>query len=440
MSDRRKFLLALPAVPMMLSACKVDTINYFPPHPAPIRVLNVLQQAPAIDVTVNTKLAFTGVLYPTASDYQYFDNEKTTFAVSVPGAATSLLEFSFLLAGEQPYTLIVMGTLAVASGGMIQELPGSPTTGQSLIATFNADITYPAVDVYVTAPGVDITTVGANYSIGYNSTSRTVGFDSGSYQVRVTSQGQKTVVYDAGILDLAPNVAAVLIMYSTGSSMLLNAGLLHAQGAWTIVNNLFTRTKVVNAAPGIGAVNQLQGGVAVVTDLAYASASTFPPVAPATNTSSYAIVPVGSDPFISFEATSTPGATIASVTAMLNPGADQTVFITGLPGANQAIVLNDLNSPPSPGNVRLRFVNASPDAGPIDVLVDGTVRVTGLAPQTASGYVELVQGTYTFTFNSTTTGATLLALPGQVFNEAVTTSIFAIGQAIAMSGLVTQDL
>ncbi len=439
MSDRRKFLFSLPAVPMLVSGCKIKTINYFPPHPANVRTLNVLPLLSAIDVTVNGNPAFSNVAYPAATGYQSYDNNRTSFAVFAAGATTSTLQFDFLLAGDVSYTLVVMGTTDNPSGGMLQEVPVPPSNGQFQLATFNGDITYSSLDVYVNVPGTDIGTVNPSYNVGYNSTTRNLALQGGPWQIIVAIPGTKTVLYDSGALQIAGNIATVFLAYSTGSSFLVNAGFLQAGGAWTITNSLLSRTKVVNAAPGLGAVNQLMNSTTVVTNLAYASASTFPVSTAPDTTTTYTVVPA-SDSMLSFEATSTPGATVASVAAELKPGADQTVFVTGFPGANQAIVLNDINLPPFPGNSRLRFVNTSPDAGAMNVLIDGAPLVSGLAPNTASAYVEMAQATYAISFVSASTGATLLALPEVVPTQNSTTSIFAIGQVGSMTGLVTQDV
>ena len=50
MSLRRRLLLLFPlALLVVAGGCKVKTINYFPPHPASVRVINLLPEAAAID-------------------------------------------------------------------------------------------------------------------------------------------------------------------------------------------------------------------------------------------------------------------------------------------------------------------------------------------------------------------------------------------------------
>src|SRR6185503_11151115 len=108
MSFRRKLLVAFPIVVMLVVAgCKISTINYFPPHPASIRVVNLMPETAAIDVQVGGQPAFSAVAFQSLTGYQSYENTATSFSVNVTGSAASLISFSYNLAGEQPYTLVI---------------------------------------------------------------------------------------------------------------------------------------------------------------------------------------------------------------------------------------------------------------------------------------------------------------------------------------------
>jgi hypothetical protein len=103
------------------------------------------------------------------------------------------------------------------------------------------------------------------------------------------------------------------------------------------------------------------------------------------------------------------------------------------------VALADMNVPPLSNNMRLRFVNASPDAPPLDILVNGTKQVTALASPTASSYFEIPGGTVSLTFIASTTGATLLTLADQTLAAGQTYTVYAIGPSAALAGLVATD-
>jgi len=391
-----KILVALVVVPLVVAGCKINSINYFPPHPANVRVANVIPNAAAINVTVGGNPAFSGLTFETLTGYQSYDNTTTTFSVSLVGSSTPFLTSSYALAGEQSYTLVTYGPLNSPATLMLQDTSVSPGDGKFQLVVANVAPGVGAIDVYLYPPGTDITNVSPTFTdVRYGNTETDV------------------------------------IMYSRGSAHLVNVAMLdiNAGGQSVIVNNRLGEVKLVNAAPGIaapGTINMLQGGLGVITGLGYAGASL------------YTVLPAGT-PTYTFEATATPGATLATVSTTLIPATDQSIFLTGFPGSEKAVALIDNNLPPVSGNVRLRFVNTSPDAGPVDVSVNGTKLVSSLASPTASGYIELVAGTDTITFTDSATGATLLTLSNVILTSGQTSTVYLLGPAASLSGLVSLD-
>jgi len=428
MSLRRKLLVAIPIVVLLVVAgCKIKTINDFPPHPANVRVINLLPEAAAIDVQVGGQPAFAAVAFQALTGYQSYDNKATTFAINVTGSTTSLATFNVNLAGEQPYTLVVYGTLTNPSVTMLQEVANPPTNGNIQLSVFNAAINQSTVDIYVTAPGVDITSLNPNFgSVSYNGISLNLAFSPGTYQIRVTATGTKNVIYDSGGTVLTPNVALSFVAYSKGSGVLVNAAVLQSQGPGGTLDNIYAQIKDMNGASVVGPVNQLLGATTIVTNLGYASASSYNQVAqgPAT---------------VIFEASATPGATIASTQATLGAGTDVSAFVTGLPGSQQTFVLNDLNLPPAAGNARLRFVNASWNSNPLSVAVNGVAQAAAVAFPTASAYVQLAAAPVTIVFTDTTTAAVVLELVDVVLTAGQTSTVYVIGPQGAVGGVVTLD-
>jgi hypothetical protein len=428
MSFRRKLLVTIPLVLLLVVAgCKVNTINYFPPHPATIRVINLMPEAAAIDVQVGGQPAFSAVGFQALTGYQSYENTATTFTVNVTGSTATIANFSINLAGEQPYTLVMYGSMSNPSATMLSEVASAPTNGNIQLSVFNAAINQSGVDIYVTAVGADITTVNPNYGgVGYNGSSLNLAFTPGTYQIRVTTLGTKNVIYDSGATVLTSNIALSFITYSKGSGVLVNAVVLQSKGPGGPLDNVFAQIKDLNAASAVGPVDQLLGTVPVVTNLGYAAVSNYNQVArgPAA---------------VNFQASATPGAIIASTQAALGAGTDSSVFVTGLPGAQQAFVLNDLNLPPFSGNVRLRFVNTSWNSNPLNVGVNGVTLASAVAYPTASAYVQLAAAPVTIVFTDATTGAVVLQLDNVALTAGQTSTIYAIGPQGALGGVVTQD-
>ena len=415
---------------LTLGSCKINSINYFPPKPAQVRVLNLLPGVAAVDVLVNNTPTWTGVAFQSATPYVSLDNSVQTATVNIAGTTTLVAQGSFPLAGEQPYTLVITGTPNQPRINLLQEVASIPTNGSVLISAFNAAANASSIDLYSGPPGFDITNIAPTYfGLNYVGTTFNVSFSPGTYQIIATTSGTKSILYDSGPVTVTGNDALFFVPYAAGSSTLVNAAMLQSRGFARAQNNRLARVKTVQAAPETAAVDLLQSGVPVITNVLYTG------VGPYTN------VPQAAAQVMSFVNTGTLTPTLASVTSTLAPATDQTIFITGFPGATQAVFLADRNLPAPNGAVFVRIVNASPNAGPITVTstASTTPMVTGLSSPTASDYNILAAGTYTFTFTNAATGATVLTLPNVVLTSPHTSSIYIIGSVTGLAGVITQD-
>jgi hypothetical protein len=431
-----KSLAVLLALPLVLVGCKINSINYFPPTPTHIRVVNALGTTTPIDVVANGVTAWSSVAFETMTGYQDFSNVTTKIQIKLAGTDTVLVEQTYNPAGDQNYTLVVYGTTLVPSLGIMADVTQAPPSGKFALNVYNAApigngsaIGTISVDVYLTPPGQVLDNVSPIFTyIAFNSGNIFGQYDAGQYQLRLTVAGTKSIVYDSGTLTFGGQTATDLIMYSRGSEVLPNVMLNDSDGAGLqrLANNLLARIKAVNGAFQTGNVNQLLNGTAIVTDLVYNTAST------------YKIIPAGPGT-VTFEASAAPGATIASITNTFAGATDQTVFITGFAGSTTAVALLDNNFPPGNSSAAIRYVNASPDAGTLDVYANDVLQASAIATNTASAYVQIVSSTYILTFKDHATGQTVLALPSLGFTALQTYSVYVMGPAGTLVGLATAD-
>lgn len=423
---RRPFL-AVCLVVLAIAGCKINTINYFPPHPAQVRVLNLIPDSGGVDVQVAGQVAFSNVAFQTATGYQTYDNQTTQFTVTFTGTTTTIGSFAFPLGGEQPYTLVVYGTTTSPQMTMVAEVASAPTNGNVQFSVFNAAQNAPSVDLYITAPGADISTLNPNFaSVSYSGTSFNLAFAPGTYQIQVTLAGTKTVVYDSGGTVYTPNIALSFIMYAVGSGTLVNAAVLQSKGPYTTLNTIFARLKAINASPGTGNVNLLQGNVQMILGILYPSGTAYSKTATGATT-------------VNFEASDAPGTNIASAPGNLAPATDTTAVVAGSPGATTAFLLQDVNILPASGGDRLRFVNASSGSNPVNASITGTQVATNIAFGTASAYVTTSPATVEITFTDAATGAVLATQPGIVLTANQTSSVYLVGPPGAQGVMVTQD-
>lgn len=429
MITRRRLLVSAAAAPLVLAGCKVRTINYFPVNPAPVRFVNVMYPAVGLDGLHEEIIVWTDLGFESAADYVEFDNNRTSFGVRVTGTATDLARAEITLTGQQPYSLIAFGRLG-APGLLL--LPDARTggSGNTMIRLINVGLGSPTVDVYVTAPDSNLDDYVPNF-VGAGSGESTIGLrlPPGTYRLRGTLNGSKIVIYDSGTVELAENASTNLLLYTLRSAALMQGMLLPVAGTGAgavVATSSVSAVKVVNAALNAGTIDGFFDGTLFVDDLPYASATV------------YSFQTVGAHT-LSFEATSTAGAAIASLQRTLESTSDISVLVVGFPGAVQAIAFADDNLAPLVGQCRVRFVNAGSDNAAYDVYVGDTRQVSALAARTASEYVTLVPETYTFTFRDPASGATVLTLADQAIGEGRIATLYLAGAAGQLSSILSTD-
>ena len=139
------------------------------------------------------------------------------------------------------------------------------------------------------------------------------------------------------------------------------------------------------------------------------------------------------------ETITSPGA-IASARPPFVPATDTTIVVAGLPGAQQAVVLSDMNLPGTTGSARVRFVNVAADTGAVDVLVNFARAVSALGNQrAASAYIEAVDGTYTITFDVAGTTNMITSVPSVELIAGRTYTMHLVGTAGQYGTILTRD-
>lgn len=422
---RRLLLGVLVALPLALAGCKVNTINSFNPAPAQVRVANVIPDA-TVAVGVNGTPTWAGVRFEDVTTYKTFDAAFQTFGLRVDGTSADIISAQFNIAGGQNYTLVPYDTIAAPFMLMLPDViqDTGNTTAAVRFVLVAAGIAN--VDIYVTAPDAIIDNINPTISyLPFGNSGGYTSFPPGLYRTRITIAGSKVVLYDSGPYALASHAVSNAIIYTRGSNELLNVMLLDTAGGTQIANNTLSKVKALNASPGMGNVDFLVDGNDVF------------PVLPFGNPSLYNKIPSTSTTF-AFQASATPGAIIAQATGPIPAATDATVLLLGFPGAQKAKIFPDNNLPPPAGVGRVRFINASPDAPPLDVLINDVRTVTALKSGDASVYVPLAVGTYTIKFVDPVTGTVSPILAGVAVNQGVYT-VYAIGGVGAMQAIYSID-
>jgi predicted small secreted protein len=204
--------LALAAV---LAAC-----NPAPPAKADIRAVHASVDTPAVDILVDSAKAGGPIEFKSAfpaTGYAAVDSGVRNIKVCAAPADTACpINASPTLAPSAKYTIVALGTIATADDTgadprpleplVLTDAEVAPAAGKTKLRLIHGAslVAAKTVDVYITAPAADIATATATKAgFNYKDNSGYLEVAAGSYRVRITAPGTKTVLIDTGTTGVA---------------------------------------------------------------------------------------------------------------------------------------------------------------------------------------------------------------------------------------------
>lgn len=403
---------------------------------AMMRLINVIPNAAApVNVTFDNQPFATGLAFEGMTQYQQIDSGAREVQISVAGSSTNVIDVTPTFVADSLYTFVAFGAVGGASSLIVNDsLTVDPGAGMFALRVINGASNNRAVDVYVTSPGEDINIVSPSLAgIAYGTTSTFVNLPAGNRQIRVTPANSKQVIYDAPAQSFGERAQIEAVVYSRGSSTLVNVAFLNIddKGTGSIGNSQLARFKVVNGSSVGSPLNVFVDQDLALSNIPYAAASSYQTI--------------GSGPrALTVESAATPGATLLTLTPTFPSATDTAIAITGPAGALTATLYNEPNFPPTLGRARVRFVNSTTDVPALDVFVNFSRQVSGLAMNTASAGIELdadatAGTTYEFDFNVSGSSQPSLQLPAVTLLGGQLYTIYVVGPGAALAGVVVQD-
>jgi len=436
----RSFLLgaAALAVAAVLVACNTGNgVVTVASTQSNLRVVNLIPNAGApILTTIDDNSFLTAALpFESLSQYQTIQAGAHTLRAFVTGAPSNIIATTVATIGEANYTYIIFGPITNPVARIYDDTFLDSGAGSFNLRVINAAAGIGAVDIYLTAPGANLDLVSPSVGgIDYNNLAS--GFASlpiGNLQLRITPAGSKNVIYDSLPVNYQERAAYEIVLYSRGSSTLPNVMLLTIDnpGTGIVIDNLLAQFKVVNASLVSSPLNVFFDGALKLSNIPVAGATGYQRTTKGAHT-------------LTVEATATPGATLLTYTPALTAATDASVVLEGTAGSLQALLLQDNNLPPGPGNARVRVVNTSPDLLSIDVFVNFSKQISGLPQNSGAFSLELtadaVTGTtYQFSFNVAGTSQTLLTVPSVALVAGKAYTLYVVGPSSTLQAGLTQD-
>jgi len=399
-----------------------------------MRIVNAIPDAPAISVSVGGTTAVSNLAFQALTNYIGVSSGSQEIKVSANGGASNAIDQTLALSSSN-YTYIVFNPVASATSLLVVDSGlTAPGSGAFAFRVINVASGIGLVDVYLTPPGADLNSTSPTVAAAtFGGVSALTNPNAGTLELRVTAAGTKQVIYDTAAQNFTAGNFYEAVVFSVGSGTLVNVAMLNidSTGTGQTNQNLLANFKALNASQVPSPLNVLVDGNLTLSNVPFGAVS------------NYVTIAAGSHTF-GAQATATPGADLSDVVANLAPATDTSIVYNGASGALTATVLSDNNLPPPLGRARVRFVNSSPNQGPLDVYINFSKQVSGLATNTASTYTEVsadaTLGTaFEFDFNVAGTTTPVLKLANTTLIAGHTYSIYVIGVAPALQGLVVKD-
>ena len=195
--------LVLATAVLATAACDDDE----PIGPAPagsVRAVHAIGNGPAVDLLVDGSAltGYSNVAFKAAGAYQSVAAGVRDFVVRQNGTTTAILTANDQqVASGTRYTVVALGragaTGALAPAFRLIADAAAPAANQATLRLLHASPGAGNVDVYITAPNADLANEQADFSnVAFNANPVVANLAAGTYRIRLTTAGSKTVKVD----------------------------------------------------------------------------------------------------------------------------------------------------------------------------------------------------------------------------------------------------
>ena len=353
---------------------------------ANVRVAHLSPDAPAVDVLVNGKAAFTDLSFGEFTDYA--DLPAGDYQIEVVAAGTTgpaVIDANVTLPNHGDFSIAAINPLAKITAAIFED-ENVRVPGTTRVRFVHASPGTPAVDIAVAGGPILFPNVAFGESGGY------VEVPGGTYDLEARVAGTDTV---------ALSLPGVALEGGTGVSIWAS-GFLNQEPALGVAVSLDVAPKaklrVIHASPDAPAVDVKLNGTRAITELAFNEATDYAMVD--SGTYNVKVVPAGLDDPIVID---------ADLDLMAK---DYTVIASDVLSSITPIVLEDDNA--LDALARIRFIHTSPNAPAVDIALanGGPVLFADVEFGENAGYIEVPGGTYDLEARVAGTDTVALSVPG----------------------------
>lgn len=406
-----------------------------------LQAVHASVDTPKANLKVNGESKLTGVDYGVGSGFFSVPADTNSLIVDVqlPGGATTTVipSTDVYMDKNNRYTVFVVGQAASGSSFPVEAIVVTrPLTGQASSSTLDVQVVHasagvPDVDLYVTAPGADINSASALDTLAFKDDTGVLNIASGSYQIRLTLAGTKTVAFDSGTVALSANselTIAAIPNQDSGATSPVKLVVLDGSNSSQIINaSEQAELEVGHLVSDFGIVDISIDGTEAISNVSFKGLTGYT-ASTSLAQGEYDIVVYQDD---------TPATLVLTLnnTSVVR-GGDYGVFAVGKAATTVEGLLIETDRRPVATSAKLNVIHAAPDASTVDVYLTASTDISSASPAISSfDFKESEQGIYVAAgsyFVTVTPTGTKTAAIGPV---AVTVADDKVYQAIAANDL-----
>ena len=194
--------LAFALLASSLFACGEDDA-VSPATTAQVRVVHASPDAPNVDVLVDNAVVLSNVPFKASSAFLAVPAGSRNVKVRAAGTSTVVIDANAPLGADKAYTILATGRVASIAPLVLEDNLTNPAAGNIKLRLVHGSPTAGNVDIYVTAPGADIATATPTLAnVAFRAASGYLEVPAGTYRVRITPVGTKTVAIDVNNVTL----------------------------------------------------------------------------------------------------------------------------------------------------------------------------------------------------------------------------------------------
>ena len=174
--------------------------------------MNAVPDESSLDVLVDSTSVSSNLAYGTSTGYQSVKSGSHQVAIEPSGSSTALLQQSVTFASGSDTTIISYNFSQSVADMVLADNNSAPASGDFKVRIVNASPNLGPVDVYIVTPGTDLNTVSPTLSnLAFGSVAGYQSLAVGSYEIVLTSVGQKQKAIDTGSLTLSSGQVRTLV-------------------------------------------------------------------------------------------------------------------------------------------------------------------------------------------------------------------------------------